>query len=99
LNARIAGMSADSVEALRKFRDKYRLNFPLLSDTAHQTLEAYGVWQEKSLYGRKSMGIMRTTYIIGPDGKVRHVFPNVKVEGHIREVLDALRTVDGRQRR
>lgn len=83
-------MSADPVEALRKFRDKYKLSFPLLSDTGHQTLEAYGVWQEKNLYGKKSMGIVRTTYIIAADGTVSHVFPRVKVEGHIREVLAAL---------
>ena len=83
-------MSADSVEALRKFRDKYKLNFPLLSDPEHETLEAYGVWQEKNMYGKKSMGIVRTTYIIGPDGKVTHVFPRVKVDGHIRDVLAAL---------
>jgi len=83
-------MSADPVEELRKFRDKYKLNFPLLSDPEHKTLEAYGVWQEKNMYGNKSMGIVRTTYIIGPDGKVTHVFPRVKVDGHIREVLVAL---------
>lgn len=83
-------MSADSVEALRKFRDKYKLNFPLLGDPEHKTLEAYGVWQEKNMYGKKSMGIVRTTYIIAADGTISHVFPRVKVEGHIREVLAAL---------
>lgn len=83
-------MSADSVEALQKFRDKYKLNFPLLSDPDHKTLEGYGVWQEKNMYGRTSMGIVRTTYIIGTDGKVKHVFPRVKVDGHIREVMAAL---------
>jgi thioredoxin-dependent peroxiredoxin len=86
----VAGVSADPPEALQKFRDKYELNFPLLSDPAHETLEAYGVWQEKNMYGRKSMGIVRTTYIIGPDGKVTHVFPRVKVDGHIHEVLEAV---------
>lgn len=86
----MAGMSADSVEALQKFRDKYKLNFPLLSDPDHKTLEGYGVWQEKNMYGRTSMGIVRTTYIIGTDGKVKHVFPRVKVDGHIREVMAAL---------
>ena len=84
-------MSADSVEALQKFRDKYKLNFPLLSDQDHETLEAYGVWQEKNMYGRTSMGIVRTTYIIGTDGTVKHVFPRVKVDGHIGEVLAALK--------
>jgi len=84
-------MSADEVEALQKFRDKYRLNFPLAGDPTHRTLEAYGVWQEKNLYGKKTMGIARTTYILGADGKVAFVFPKVKVEGHIQEVLAALR--------
>lgn len=83
-------MSADSPEALEKFRDKYQLNFPLLSDSSHEVLEAYGVWQEKNMYGKKSMGIVRTTYIIAPDGTVTHVFPKVKVDGHIHEVLSAL---------
>jgi len=79
------------VEALQKFRDKFKLNFPLLSDPGHETLEAYGVWQEKNMYGKKSMGIARTTYIVGADGKITHVFPRVRVDGHIREVLDALK--------
>ncbi len=85
-------MSADPVDALTKFRDKYKLNFPLLSDPEHKTLEAYGVWQEKNLYGRTTMGIVRTTYVIGTDGKVTHVFPKVRVDGHIREVLAALKS-------
>jgi peroxiredoxin Q/BCP len=84
-------MSGDTVEALQKFKAKYRLNFPLTGDTAHKTLEAYGVWQEKSLYGKKSMGIVRTTYIIDGNSKITHVFPKVKVDGHIREVLAALK--------
>lgn len=88
--AHVAGVSGDSVEDLQKFRDKYALNFPLLSDPSHETLEAYGVWQEKNMYGRKSMGIVRTTYIVGRDGNVKRVFPHVKVDGHIHEVLAAL---------
>ena len=80
------------MDALTKFRDKYKLNFPLLSDPEHKTLEAYGVWQEKNLYGRTTMGIVRTTYVIGTDGKVTHVFPKVRVDGHIREVLAALKS-------
>jgi len=87
----VAGVSADPPEALVKFRDKYQLNFPLLSDPDHKTLEAYGVWQEKNMYGKKSMGIVRTTYIIGPDGKITHVFPRVKVEGHVDQVLEAVK--------
>lgn len=85
-------MSGDTTEELAKFRDKYALNFPLLGDTGHQTLEAYGVWQEKHMYGKRSMGVARTTYLIGADGKVKHVFPKVKVDGHLQEVLAALRT-------
>ena len=84
-------MSGDTVEQLQKFRDKYKLNFPLAGDTSHSMLEAYGVWQEKNLYGQKSMGIVRTTYLLDGAGKVQHVFPKVKVEGHAQEVLAALK--------
>lgn len=85
-------MSGDTVEELRKFRDKYELNFRLAGDTGHRTLEAYGVWQEKNTYGVKKMGIVRTTYIIDAAGKVQHVFPRVQVNGHAQEVLKALRS-------
>ena len=85
------GMSGDTVEALQKFKAKYKLNFPLAGDTAHKTLEAYGVWQEKNLYGKKSMGIVRTTYVIDGNSNVTHVFPKVRVDGHIQEVLAALK--------
>jgi peroxiredoxin Q/BCP len=85
------GVSGDSVEALQKFKAKYKLNFPLAGDTTYETLEAYGVWKEKNLYGIKSMGIVRTTYIIDGNGKITHVFPKVKVDGHIAEVLAALK--------
>ena len=84
-------MSADSPDKLAKFRDKYELNFPLASDADHKTLEAFGAWQEKSLYGKKSMGIVRSTYIIDPQGRVKAVFPRVKVDGHIQQVLAALK--------
>ncbi len=86
------GVSGDAVKQLQKFRDKYKLNFPLASDTTHSMLEKYGVWQEKNLYGQKSMGIVRTTFIIDPAGKIRNIFPKVKVEGHSREILDALKS-------
>ena len=92
LGAKVLGVSGDTVLQLQKFRDKYKLNFPLAGDTSHSMLEAYGVWQEKNLYGQKSMGIVRTTYIIGVDGKIRNVFPKVKVEGHAQEVLAALKS-------
>jgi peroxiredoxin Q/BCP len=84
-------MSGDTVEALEKFKAKYKLNFALAGDTTHRTLEAYGVWQEKNLYGKKSMGIVRTTYIIDGNGKITQLFPKVKVDGHIEEVLAALK--------
>lgn len=85
-------MSADSPEKLARFRDKHQLNFPLASDVEHKTIEAYGAWQEKSLYGRKSMGIVRSTYIITPQGKVKTVFPRVRVDGHLQQVLAALKS-------
>ena len=84
-------MSADYPDKLAKFRDKYGLNFPLASDADHKTLEAYGAWQEKTLYGKKSMGIVRSTYIIDPQGRVKTVFPRVRVDGHIQQVLAALK--------
>ena len=84
-------MSGDPVEALAKFRDKYKLNFPLAGDATHKMLEKYGVWQEKNMYGVKKMGIVRTTYILDGEGRISHVFPKVKVDGHIREVLEALK--------
>jgi peroxiredoxin Q/BCP len=80
------------VEQLQKFRDKYRLNFPLAGDTSHKMLSAYGVWQEKNLYGKKSMGIVRTTYLIDGEGKIQQVFPKVKVDGHAQEVLAVLKS-------
>jgi len=87
----VIGMSADSPEKLAQFRDKYRLNFPLASDADHKTLEAYDAWQEKNLYGKKSMGIVRSTYVIDPRGRVKAVFPHVKVDGHLQQVLAALK--------
>ncbi len=91
LGAKVVGMSADTPEKLANFRDKYKLNFPLLSDPTHQTIEAYGAWQEKNMYGKKSMGIVRTTYVIDPEGRVKAVFPRVKVDGHTEQVLAALK--------
>ena len=87
----VLGVSADDEASHLKFARKYSLPFPLLADPGHQALEAYGVWGEKSLYGRKFMGITRATFLIGPDGKVAHVWPKVKVAEHVREVLAALK--------
>jgi peroxiredoxin Q/BCP len=88
----VLGVSGDTVEDLKKFYDKYKLNFPLAGDTSHAMLERYGVWQEKMMYGTKKWGISRTTYIIDPAGNVTHVFPKVKVDGHVGEVLAALKS-------
>lgn len=86
----VLGVSKDSVERHVKFREKYELNFPLLSDEDGKVCEAYGVWKEKSLYGRKFMGIERTTFIIGPTGKIEKIFSKVKVKGHSEEVLNEI---------
>jgi peroxiredoxin Q/BCP len=89
----VLGVSADPVAKLDKFRDKHALKVALGSDEAHKVLEAYGVWAEKSLYGRKYMGILRNTYLIGPDGKVAQVWEKVKVDGHADEVLAAAKAL------
>jgi peroxiredoxin Q/BCP len=89
--AHLVGISADSPASHKKFIEKYRLTFPLLSDSGHEISRAYGVYKCKSLYGRQFMGIERTTFIIGRDGSIRCVFPKVKVNGHSDEVLAALR--------
>jgi peroxiredoxin Q/BCP len=86
----IYGVSADSIGSHEKFIDKYSLSFPLLSDERREMIKAYGVWQQKSLYGKKYMGIVRTTFIIDERGKIAHIFEKVKVEGHTEEVLSAL---------
>ena len=83
-------MSADSVDKQARFRDKYKLNMPLLADTAKEMAIEYGVYKEKSLYGKVGMGLERTTFIIGKDGGIKKIFPKVKVDGHIEEVLQAL---------
>jgi thioredoxin-dependent peroxiredoxin len=89
----IVGVSADPVPALDKFKAKYQLAIALASDEKHRMLEAYGVWQEKSLYGRKFLGIVRTTFLIGPDGRIAKVWPRVSVDGHAAEVLAAAKAL------
>ena len=86
----VLGVSKDSVTSHRKFKEKFSLSFPLLSDPSHAMIEKYGVWKEKKLYGRAYMGVERTTVIIDEDGKVVHIFPKVKVNGHVDEVLNVL---------
>jgi len=85
----VLGASADAPAKQEKFRDKYQLQTPLASDEAHAMLEAYGAWGEKSLYGKKFQGIIRTTVLIGADGRVERIWRNVKVDGHAEVVLAA----------
>ncbi len=89
----IVGISPDKVAKQAKFKEKYGLPFTLLADEDHKVAEAYGVWKLKKNYGREYMGIERTTFIIGKDGKIARVFPKVKVDGHVDEVLAALEEV------
>jgi peroxiredoxin Q/BCP len=91
LGAVLLGISADSVQSHGKFRDKFALNFPLLADADHKVAEKYGAWREKNMYGKKSMGIQRSTYVIDATGKVARVWKAVKVDGHDEQVLAALR--------
>jgi peroxiredoxin Q/BCP len=86
----VLGVSPDSPSSHTKFAEKFELSFPLVSDEKKQLVKKYGVWKEKSLYGRKYMGVERTTFVIGPDGVITHIFPSVKVEGHVDEVLKAI---------
>jgi thioredoxin-dependent peroxiredoxin len=89
-NTVIVGVSPDASAAQAKFKDKFDLPFTLLADVEHKVAEDYGVWKEKSMYGKKYMGIERTTFVISPDGKIQKIFPKVKVEGHAEEVLAAI---------
>jgi peroxiredoxin Q/BCP len=87
----VLGISPDPVEDVTSFANKFSLNFPLLADADHAIAEKYGVWQEKSMYGKKYMGVARTTFVIGKDGHIAHVFEKVKPEGHDLEVLNWLK--------
>jgi thioredoxin-dependent peroxiredoxin len=93
LGAKVLGVSADDVESHVKFRDKFKLNFPLLADTDHKVAEKYGAWREKNMYGKKSMGIQRSTFLLDTDGKVAKVWKRVEVDGHDAEVIAALKTL------
>jgi thioredoxin-dependent peroxiredoxin len=86
----VLGVSVLDEKSKAKFADKYSLTFPLLADPDHTVIEKYGVWQEKSMYGRKYMGVARVTYLIGTDGKVARRWDGVKVNGHAEEVLEAV---------
>ena len=87
-NIAVLGLSPDPVKDVTKFAQKFHLNFPLLADEDHAVTEKYGCWQEKSMYGKKYWGATRTTFVIGKDGKILHVFEKVKPAGHDREVIE-----------
>jgi peroxiredoxin Q/BCP len=89
----VLGVSADPLKAQESFRNKHQLSVPLVSDEKHQMLEAYGAWGEKSMYGRKFQGILRTTVLIGADGRIAKIWRNVRVDGHADEVLAAARAL------
>ncbi len=89
----VLGISADPVKAQDAFKKKHKLTVGLLSDEKHEMLEAYGVWGKKSMYGKTFMGIVRTTLLIGPDGKIARIWPKVKVDGHAEEVLAAAKAL------
>jgi thioredoxin-dependent peroxiredoxin len=91
--AEIVGVSADPMAAQDAFKKKHKLSIALASDEKHRTLEAYGVWQEKSMYGRKFFGIVRTTFLIGPDLHIAQVWPRVSVDGHAEDVLAVVKAL------
>jgi len=93
VNAAILGVSRDGIKSHQKFRDKYSLNFPLLADESGEICQKYGVWVEKSMYGRKYFGIERTTFLIDAAGIIRQVWSKVKVPGHAEAVLKALESL------
>jgi thioredoxin-dependent peroxiredoxin len=92
-DAVVLGISRDSVKSHDKFRDKHRIGIRLLSDESGAVCEAFGVWREKSMYGRTFMGIERSTFLIAPDGTVARIWRGVKVPGHVDEVLEAARSI------
>ena len=94
LGAVVLGVSKDSIASHEKFRDKFKLGFPLLSDPEGKMLEAYGAWGDKVMYGKKMKGIIRSTVLIGQDGKVRQHWPKVSVKGHVAAVLEAIKALD-----
>jgi peroxiredoxin Q/BCP len=91
--ADVVGVSADPVKAQDAFKKKHDLSIALSSDETREMIQAYGAWGEKSMYGKKYMGIMRMTFLIGPDGRIARIWPNVKVNGHAAEVLEAAKSL------
>ena len=94
-DAVVLGVSPDPVEKVKKFHDKYDMNFTLLADADHAVAEQYGVWAEKSMYGKTYWGNLRATFVIAPDGTVAHVLPKVSPKTHDEEVLAALDALTG----
>jgi peroxiredoxin Q/BCP len=88
----VLGISADDGESHRKFREKYGLRFPLLSDPDHQVMEAYGAWGEKTLYGKTSVGVIRSTFLVDEQGRIERAWYNVKADGHAEKVLAELQS-------
>jgi peroxiredoxin Q/BCP len=88
--ARVIGVSPDTVDSVKKFADKFDLDFTLLADADHAVAEKYGTWVEKSMYGKKYMGVQRATFIVGPDGRIARAFPKVSPKTHDDVVLKAL---------
>jgi len=90
-NAKIIGISPDSTSSHKNFEDKHSLSINLLSDPDHIILEKYGVWKPKKMYGREFMGVIRSTFLINPEGNIAHIWPKVKVAGHINDVMNRLK--------
>ena len=90
MDATVLGVSPDSAKSHRKFREKHGLPYNLLVDEEHRLADAYGIWKEKTLYGVKYMGVVRTTIVIDREGKVRKIFPKVQIDGHVEEVAAAV---------
>jgi peroxiredoxin Q/BCP len=91
LGATVLGISPDDVDSHSQFREKFKLNFPLLADPQHKVAEKYGAWRERNMYGKTVMGIARSTFVIDTEGRVARVWRNVKVDGHDEQVLAALK--------
>ncbi|MCP3775858.1 thioredoxin-dependent thiol peroxidase [Paenibacillus sp. MZ04-78.2] len=91
LNSEVIGISPDDLKSHGKFAAKYELSFPLLSDPDHEVCELFGVWQLKKMYGREYMGVVRSTFVIDPQGKLVHEWRSVRIKGHVEQVLEAVK--------
>lgn len=98
LNVKIIGVSPDSIKSHQNFISKHDLGIRLLSDPEHSVLVNYGAWQNKNVYGREFMGVVRSTFLIDPEGKIVHMWPKVKVKGHVADVKDKLLELQNKQR-